>query len=103
MPVKVSFMRPAYVGDKANLALGSCRICETLTVPASTTASAQEGEFVLISSTEAATVVCAHGTTPDAAATAETAATSAGYAIPPSLIFAIQPKVGDKINVKAFV
>lgn len=103
MPVKVSFMRPAFVGDKANLAFGSCRICETLTVPASTTASAQDGEFIVISSTEAATVVCAHGTTPDGAATAETAETTAGYPVPPSQVYIIQPKVGDKVNAKAFV
>ncbi len=103
MPVKVSFMTPAYVGDKANLAIGACRICETLTVPATTTASAREGEFILVSSTETATVVCAHGTTPDAAATAQTVATTAGYPIPPNDLTPIQANVGDKINVKAFV
>lgn len=103
MPVKVSFMRPGYVGDKSNVAIGDCRICETLTVPATTTASLQDGEFMLVSSTEAATVVGAHGATPDAAATAQTAATSAGYAIPPSQVYCVQGKVGDKFNAKAFV
>lgn len=100
MPVKVSFMRPGYVGDKSNLAIGDCRICETLTVPATTTASLRDGEFMLVSSTEASTVVGAHGTTPDAAATAETAA---GYAIQPTQVYVVQGKVGDKFNAKAFV
>ena len=103
MPVKVSFMRPGHLGSIDAVGVGSCRICETITVPGSTTASAQAGEIVVLISTEASTVVAAHGTTPDAAATAETTATSAGYGLTSYGPLAIAVKIGDKINIKAFV
>lgn len=102
MTVKVSFMRPGPLGSINVIGIGSCRICETVTVPGSTTASAQEGEIAILVSTESAAVIAANGTTPDAAAVAATAATSAGYGIPAGLVVAIAVATGDKINIKAF-
>ena len=103
MPVKVSFIRPGPMGSIDAVGVGSCRICETITVPGSTTASAQEGEIVLLVSTEGSAAVAAHGTTPDAAATAQTTATSAGYGVPSGILMPIAVKTGDKISIKAFV
>lgn len=103
MPVKVSFMRPGTLGSVDAVAVGSCRICETITVPGSTTAAAQPGEIVVLVSTEGTPVVCAHGTTPDAAATAQTAATTAGYGVTSDSMVAIAVQSGDRINIKAFV
>ena len=103
MPVKVSFMRPGLLGTIEAVTIGACRVCETITVPGTTTATAQAGEFVYLVSTEATAVVCAHGTTPDAAAVASTAATSAGYGLQPSDSVAVVLAAGDKVNIKAFV
>lgn len=103
MAVKVSFVRPAGIGSVDAPGIGACRVCETLTVPGATTAAAQDGEIAVIVSTESSAVVVAHGSTPDAAATAQTSATSAGYAVPPSQIVPIVLRAGDKISIKAFV
>ena len=103
MSVKVSFMKPAGLGSVNAVGFGDCRVCETVTVPGSTTATAEAGEIVLLVSTEADVVVAAHGATPDAAATARTAATTAGYAVPPLMVIPIAARAGDKINIKAFV
>lgn len=103
MAVKVSFVKPAGIGSIDAPAIGSVRVCETITVPGSTTAALQEGEIFILCSTEAAVCVAAHGTTPDAAAVAKTAATSAGYALPIGENVPVVGAVGDKINIKAFV
>lgn len=103
MTVKVSFIKPGGLGSVNVIGIGACRICETVTVPGSTSASIQDGEIAVLMSTESAACVAAHGTTPDAAATAATAATSAGYGVPVGVAFPIAGKVGDKINLKAFV
>lgn len=103
MPVKVSFMKPGGLGSINAIGVGDCRVCETITVPGTTTAALEDGEIVVLCSTEAATVVAAHGTTPDAAAIARTSATSAGYSVPAGVNVPVSAKVGDKINIKAFV
>lgn len=103
MAVKVSFMKPGGLGSINAVGLGACRTCETVTVPGTTTASLQDGEIAVLLSTEAASVVAAHGSTPDAAATNATNATSAGYGVPAGMAVAIAGNVGDKINIKAFV
>jgi len=103
MPVKVSFMQPGFVGSVSMLGFGRCRISETITVPGTTVAAALAGEIVLVCSTEAVAVVAAHGITPDAAATAQTALTTAGYALEPLATMPIPMFVGDRVNFKAFV
>lgn len=101
MSVIVSFVTPRGAGSVHAPAIGDCRIRETVPVPGTTTASAQDGELVLICSMEAAVVLAAHGTTPDAQAVAATTATSAGYPIPTSGIVPVIPNEGEKINFKA--
>lgn len=103
MPVKVSMMKPGGLGTINQVGIGDCRAAETVSsFPGTTTIAAADGEIAYIASTEAAAVILAHGTTPDAAATAKTAATSAGYALQPGQYLAVALKVGDKINVKTF-
>lgn len=103
MSVKVSFMKPGALGSIDAVGIGDCRICETITVPGTTTATLEAGEIVVLCSTEATAVVAAHGTTPDAASVARTNATSAGYGVPVGINVPVSAKVGDKINIKAFV
>lgn len=103
MAVKVSFMKPGGLGSVHAVGMGACRICETITVPGSTMASLRDGEIAVLVSTETGSVVAAHGTSPDAAATDATAATSAGYGVPTAMAVAIAGMVGDRINIKAFV
>lgn len=103
MPVKVMFMTQ-YPSEIVGVsAIGSCRACETLTVPDTGALVARRGETVLLLSTETDSIVAAHGTTPDAAAEERTSSTSAGYAVPPLTLTPINVAEGDKINVKAFV
>lgn len=102
MAVKVSFIRPKGIGAIEAPAIGSCRVCETIAVPGTTTAAALDGEIAVIVSTEATAVIAAHGSAPDAAATASTVATSAGYGIPPGQTVPVVLSAGDKISIKAF-
>lgn len=103
MPVKVSFMRPGTMGSVNAVAIGTCRVCETITVPGTTTATALPGEIAYLVNTEAAAVVVANGTAPDAAATAATAATSEGFGVSVGNDVALVLNGGDKVNIKAFV
>lgn len=103
MAVKLSFMKPSWAGSVGVMGYGKCRLCETITVPGSSTAAALDGEIILVTSTEAAAVVIATGTTPDAAATAATAATTAGMGLEPLSTQIVVVNTGDKINIKAFV
>ena len=102
MAVLVSFMQAAGIGSLHAPAIGRVRATETVSVPGSTSNTAQSGEFVIVTNTGDAFVLAGHGTVPDAAATVETGATSAGVPIPPQssstvLILA----TGSKVNVKA--
>lgn len=102
MAVKVSFMRPGGLGSVNVVGVGKVRICETIAVGGTTTASSGQHEFAWISSTEATAVNCAYGTTPDATAAAETTLTSAAFAIQPNETIQVATKVGDKISIATF-
>ena len=105
MPVKVGFFTPGKLGAIDAIGVGNCRVSETLTVPGTTTITAADGEMALLVSTEASTVVAAHGLNPDAAAVifAGNQQTSAGYGVPPGTFVPVVVRNGDKINIKAFV
>lgn len=103
MPLKVSFMTPAYAGAIENLALGFCRACETLTVGVVSTLTARDGEIMMLLSTETAAIVVAVGSVPNGAAQVATAATSAGVPLAPNTLVPMQCRVGDKIEFEAFV
>lgn len=101
MTVLVSFVKPSGINRSDAPGIGTCRISEQVTVPGSTTASAEDGEIVLLGSGETNVVRGAHGTTPDAAAATATDATSAGYPVTPGQVTVVVPNTGDKISVKA--
>jgi hypothetical protein len=99
MTVVVSFIRP---GGAGVVGVDKVRVRENVTIPGSTTARAEDGEIVVIGNAETSMVAAAWGTTPDAAATAETSATTAGFCIGAGAVsYPIRPRVGDKVNVKA--
>lgn len=102
MAVIVSFIRPKGVGSVNAPGIGSVRIREDITVPGTTTATVEDGEIVIIGNNEATMVAVAHGTTPNAAATASTTATSAGYPVAAGAVSdPFVPDTGAKINIKA--
>jgi DhnA family fructose-bisphosphate aldolase class Ia len=97
----VSFMRAKSGGADVG-AVGSVRKMEILTVPNTSTITAESDEVAIVLNTEAAAILVAFGSTPDAQATTETSATSAGQAIPIGLTTpALLLRQGDKISVKA--
>lgn len=101
MTVVVSFIVSATIAQGA-AGIGRVRKQERLTVPGTTVATAQVGETVLIGNGEAGMVAVAWGTAPDAAATDESGATSAGYPIAAGAVgVPIVPGANAKINVKA--
>jgi len=102
MSVVVSFLTPKGVGSVSSPGIGDVRVRETLALNGTTTAAANEGEVVIIGNTETSMVFAAFGTTPNAAASASTSATSAGFPIGAGQVTgAILLKKGDKVNVKA--
>lgn len=101
MTVVVSFIKQTARGSEAS-GVGQVRIRENITVPGTTTATLLPGELVVVGNAETSMVAVAFGTTPDAAATLATGATSAGLPVPSGgLSYPIIPAFGDKINVKA--
>jgi hypothetical protein len=102
MAVKVCFMRAVSVGEGKGLGYGSCRASETVAVPGTTTGAALAGEYVLVLSTETAAVLMAVGSAPNAAAVAETAATSAAMPLPPLTEKPVVVSAGDKLAFAAF-
>jgi hypothetical protein len=102
MAVVVSFIRPKGVGSIDAPGIGDIRIREDITPPGTTTATAQDGEVVIVGNAEATMVAVAHGTTPDAAAPASTNATSAGCPVAAGAVSdPFVPATGSKINIKA--
>lgn len=100
MTVVVSFVRHAAKGTEVS-GVGAVRIRENITIPGTTTATAQDGEMIIIGNAETSMVAVAFGSTPDAAALVSTSATSAGMPVPAGAVgFPIIPAVGNKINVK---
>jgi hypothetical protein len=98
MTVVVSFIRATGAGV---IGVGGVRAQERVTVPGTTVTTALNGEVVIIGNGETSMVAAAWGSTPDAAATAETTATSASVAVPAGgLSYPINPKFGDKVNIK---
>lgn len=105
MAAHVLFFTPRGVGPTVHApGVGQVRVREAVTVPGTTTAVAQEGEVVMVFNADATNSLVALGTTPDAAATEQTAGTTAGYPAAPGLFSGpFVPNEGDKVNVKALV
>ena len=102
MAAVVSFITPG-TGGAGVSAASRVRKMEVLTVPSTSTISAQAGEVAIVLNTESSAILVAFGSTPDAQAVTETTATSAGQGIPVGLTSpALGPlALGDKISVKA--
>ncbi len=103
MTVVVSFIQTKGVGSLSAPGIGRVRVRENLTIPATTSASVQDGEIVVVGNAEGSMVAVAFGTVPDGAATAESLpSTSAGYPVASGGVSdPFVPPVGSKINVKA--
>lgn len=102
MSVDVVFQLPAGVGSVDNLAIGSAARYETVAAAATGSLTALDGEMAVLFNTSASDLVyVAHGPTPNAAATAATAATSARYPLPPRVLVPVAVKAGDKFAVVA--
>lgn len=83
-------------------AVMTVRAMEVLSVPSTSTIVAEDGEIAIILNTEASGILMATGSTPDAQATAATAATTAGQGVPSGLTSpAVLMNQGDKVSVKA--
>ena len=93
----------AMSGGAGASAAGRIRKKEVLSVPSTSTITANAGEFAIVLNTETTGILVAFGSTPDAVATTETSATSAGLGIPSGLDSALLGPLaqGDKISVKA--
>ena len=101
MTVVVSFIVSGAIAQGTS-GIGRIRAQERVTVPGTTAEVAEVGETVLIGNGEATMVAVAFGTTPDADATEESAATSAGYPIGAGQVgVPVVPGAGKKINIKA--
>lgn len=101
MPALVSFIRHGGLGSVHVRGISGARVTESVALNGTTTAVAQSEEAVFVANTEASMIRVAWGSTPDAAATAETEQTSAGLAVPAGGISdVIIPKPGDKFNAK---
>jgi hypothetical protein len=99
MTVVVSFIRPQGRGSASGV--GNVRVRENITIPGTTTATAEPGEMVIVGNAETSMVAVAFGSTPNADATSKSGVTSAGMPVPAGgLSYPIFPNDGDKINVK---
>lgn len=99
MAVFVTFVVTAASGPIGQVARVVAR--ESITIPGTTTRKVQSGETVIVHNAAAAAVAVAWGSSPDAAATAETSATTAGIPVPPNLDSApLVPPAGVTLNVK---
>lgn len=100
MTVRISFVRAEHIGG-SELLIGAARAMEAVAVPGTTTTVARADEVAYVVNDGTDSVLVAVGTTPDAAATAETTATSAGMAIPKRQALFLALREGQKLNAKA--
>lgn len=103
MTATVAFIKTGSPPGVPGVAIARVRAMETISVPGSTTTTAEDGEMIIIGNGEALMIRAAFGTTPDADATAENGAvTSAGFSIPAGQVsIPIAAVSGAKVNLKA--
>lgn len=101
MAATVCFLTAVSAGGGASAA-GAIRKKEVLTVPDTTTITANAGEYAIVLNTESTAVLVAYGSTPDAQAVTSTSATTAGIGVPAGLDSALLGPLaqGAKVNVK---
>lgn len=94
MTLQVVFQQPAF---SVNAPLsGHARASEAVAAGASGSLTAQDGEIAIVTNMGTTALYFAFGSTPNASATAATAATSARHGIGPGNTLGIVVNVGDK-------
>lgn len=101
MAVQVIFFEAKSMGSMDSPGVGAVRLRESVTAPGVTTGKVKAGEAVLIFNGDGSPVLVAHGSTPDAAATDATEATTAGVPVGSTLSQVLVPAIDSKISVKA--
>lgn len=101
MPIHVAFQAPGWAGSNAAPSIGAPRASEAVADAGTGSLTAQDGEIAVVTNTGSAVAYVAHGSTPNSAATASTAATSARYAIGAGQTLPVQCKTGDKFATAA--
>lgn len=101
MGIHVAFQPPAYGGSPHVAFTGGARASEAVADGASGSLTAQDGEIAVVVNTGTAVSYVAHGSTPNAAATTSTAATSARYALSAGEVRAFAVNTGDKFAAAA--
>ena len=101
MSAVVCFLRAVSAGG-GGTAAGAVRKKEVLTVPSTSTITAQAGEYAIVLNTEATAILVAYGSTPDGQASTATSATTAGLGVPSGLESALLGPLaeGDKVSAK---
>lgn len=101
MSAVVCFVTPRTAGG-GGTAAWRIRKKEVLTVPSTSTITADAGEYAIVLNTETSAILIAYGSTPDAQATAESSVTSAGLGVPSGLESALLGPLalGDKVSAK---
>lgn len=100
MPAVISFISTDGASSINVQLISDVRVTESKAIPGTTTAAAVGREAALIVNTEASAIMVAWGTTPDAAALAKTALTTAGVCIPSGQSIVVALPIGAKINAK---
>lgn len=101
MSAVVCFVKAVSAGG-GSTAAGAIRKKEVLTVPSTSTITANAGEYAIVLNTEASAILVAYGSTPDAQAATESSVTTAGLGIPSGLESALLGPLaqGAKVDVK---
>lgn len=101
MTVTVSFCKASGSVSGPGIGVENVRVKEVVTVPGTTTITAESGEFAIIGNGETVMVAIAVGTTPDAAAVLQTTLTTAGYPVGAGCVSdPFLMRAGAKVNIK---
>ncbi|WP_316176162.1 hypothetical protein [Bradyrhizobium sp. SZCCHNRI1073] len=101
MAAVVCFLRPG-TASGGGTAANNVRKKEVLTVPSTSTITAEAGEYAIVLNTETSAILVAWGSTPDAQAITQTSATMAGLGVPSGLESPLLGPLatGDKVSAK---
>lgn len=101
MPIHVAFQQPAWGGSEGSPFAGGAMKSEAIADGATGSLTADDGQVAIVANTGSDLVYVAHGSTPDASATAATNATSARYCIPSGQVIGFAVAAGDKFGAAA--
>lgn len=101
MAVQVIFFEAKSMGTMDTPGVGAVRLREAVALNGVSTGVVRSGEAVMVFNSEGSSILAAHGTTPDAAATTATAATTAGVPVAADQGVILVPAIDSKISVKA--